>query len=190
VRDVQTLLSSRREDGSAVCAPQEIVDGSCDAGDLGDESFELRPSGGTSLLEGSLEVRFPLRGQLWEAATFLDFGQVWGQDARRTLGNLEFTPGLGARYFSPIGPIRVDLAYRFGGDERSQVVTSAIRPFDPARGDREEDMLLGPDGSPLGYVRADTRRDLALLEPRVQWGDLPSLSLRRFQLHLSIGQAF
>ena len=190
VRDVQTLLSSRREDGSAVCAPQEIVDGSCDAGDLGDESFEPRPSGGTSLLEGGLEVRFPLRGQLWEAATFLDFGQVWGQDARWALGDLELTPGLGVRYFSPIGPIRVDLAYRFGAGERSQVVTSAIRPFDPARGDREEDRLLGPDGGPLDYVRADTRRDLALLEPRVLWGDLPSLSLRRFQLHLSIGQAF
>jgi hypothetical protein len=187
---VQTLLSSTRGDGSPLCSPQEIVDGSCDAGELGDGGFEPRPTGGTSLFEGSLEVRFPLGGQLWEAATFVDFGQVWGQDARRKLGDLEITPGFGVRYFSPIGPIRVDLAYRFGGGQRSQVVTSAIRSFDPARGDREEDRLLGPDGARLDYVRADTRRDLALLDPRVLWGDLPPLSLRRFQLHLSIGQAF
>ncbi len=186
VRDVQTLLSSTREDGSAVCTPEEIMDASCDAGALDDDRFDPRPTGGTSLLEGSLEVRFPLGGQIWEGATFLDFGQVWGQDARLSPSDVQLTPGVGVRYFSAIGPIRVDLAYRFGEGERSQVVTSAIRPFDPGRDDPEA-RLRGPDGSPLDYVGVEA---LALLGPRVLWGSPPPWSLRRFQVHLSIGQAF
>jgi outer membrane protein assembly complex protein YaeT len=186
VRSVQTLLSSTREDGSPVCSPEEIVDSSCDPGTLDDDRFEPRPTGGTTLLEGSLEVRFPLSGPIWEGATFLDFGQVWGQDSRPALKDVELTPGLGIRYFSPIGPIRVDLAYRFGQGERSQVVTSAIRSFDPELDDPDL-RLLGPDGQPLDYLQKD---DLVVLGPRVLWGNPPPWSLRRFQVHLSIGQAF
>ena len=138
------------------------------------------------MLEGSVELRFPFLGQLWEGATFLDFGQVWEEDLGVDLRDLEFTPGLGIRYFSPIGPIRVDLAYRFSGGEDLQVVTSKVRPFDPARGDLERDRLVVSTG-PLDWVADD---DLALLTPKVLWGNYGPWSLRRFQLHLSIGQAF
>lgn len=187
VRAVQTLLSAMGRDGSPLCPPETILDASCDPDELDDDSFSPRPTGGTSLLEGSLEARFPLRGQIWEGATFLDFGQVWGQGPRLALGDLDFTPGFGVRYFSPIGPIRVDLAYRFAGGEPSRVVTSAIRPFAP--GDDEGKRLKGPDGLPIEWV-VDENDALVLLDPRVLWGDFPSWSLRRFQIHLSIGQAF
>jgi hypothetical protein len=151
----------------------EVADLSCDAGQLEDKEFFPSPTGGTSLLEGSLEVRFPLVGVLWEGATFLDFGQVWDEDATPALADLEFTPGFGIRYFSPIGPVRVDLGYRFGGGEELLVVTEKIE--------------LRPGESPA-FVVLD---DLVVLENPVLWGDgLGPWSLRRFQLHLSIGQAF
>jgi hypothetical protein len=137
-------------------------------------------------VEGSFEVRFPVAGPLWEGAAFLDFGEVWREKDDVDPGDLVWTPGFGIRYFSPIGPIRVDLAYRFAGGDRLQVVTRAVEPFDPVKHDPDKE-LLDPDGQGLGYVESD---DLVLLKPAVFWGDLSPWSLRRFQLHLSIGQAF
>ncbi len=184
--DVGRLLATEGEDGNPVCTPDQILDLTCDPDLLADDVFLPRPTGGTSLLEGSLEFRFPLTGVAWEAATFLDFGQVWEEDSRLDLGDLEFTPGLGIRYFSPIGPIRVDLAYRFAGGERLQVVTSQLRPFDSAVDD-PDDRLRGPDGAFLPYLPSE---ELAVLGPKVLYGDLGTWSLQRFQIHLSIGQAF
>jgi hypothetical protein len=117
----------------------------------------------------------------------LDFGQVWDEDATVALRDLEFTPGMGIRYFSPIGPIRVDLAYRFGGGTQLPVVTQAIEPFDSAK-HTEDQRLKGPNGEILPYA---VPGDLALLNPLVLWGEkLGPWNLRRFQLHFSIGQAF
>ena len=75
----------------------------------------------------------------------------------------------------------VDLAYRFAPGDRLQVVTSQIREFVEGR-DEEGDKLDG-----LDYVLSD---DLALLSPKVLWGEVGPWSIRRLQLHLSIGQAF
>jgi outer membrane protein assembly factor BamA len=193
VRDVRDLLFPL---ASQACTPEELMDRSCEAAGLKEEdAFDPRPTGGTSLLEGSLEVRFPLRGQMWEGATFLDFGQVWGEPGKVDLSSLELTPGLGVRYFSPIGPIRVDLAYRFADAERLQVLAAQIRQFDPAidtpraggsdpRLSRERD-----DGvrETIDYVLSG---DLAVLPDRLFEANLPTWSPRRFQIHLSIGQAF
>jgi hypothetical protein len=170
--------------GRVACTADQIIDRSCDARGLPDGSYLSRPSGGTRLLEGSVELRFPLDGRFWEGATFMDFGQVWGEGDRVALTDLKFTPGFGIRYFSPIGPIRVDLAYRFGSGEPLPVVTQAIEVFDPNV--HRESQRLPP---PLdGYAAPG---DLVVLNPLVPWGkDLSSLDLRRFQLHFSIGQAF
>ena len=72
----------------AYCIQRQVADGSCDAGVLPDSSFLPRPKGGTRLLEGSLELRFPLGGGLWEGATFLDFGQVWDEEIRPEKGRV------------------------------------------------------------------------------------------------------
>jgi outer membrane protein insertion porin family len=187
LREVEDVLST--PPGSPdppPCTPEEIVDGSCDAGPLEDGIFLPGPTGGTALLEGSMEVRFPVAGPRWEGAAFLDFGEVWGEQDQVRLADLKWTPGFGIRYFSPIGPIRVDLAYRFSSGEELQVVTSQVRPFD-ALVDDEKDKLKGPGGEDLNWVESE---DLVRLTPRVLWGDLSPWSFRRFQLHLSIGQAF
>ena len=112
---------------------------------------------------------------------------MWGEQDDVAPGDLEWTPGMGVRYFSPIGPIRVDLAYRFASGDQLQVVTRDIEPFDSSI-HLPQERLKGPDGTPLDYV--ESKEDLVLLNPKVLWGDLSPLSLRRFQLHLSIGQAF
>jgi outer membrane protein insertion porin family/translocation and assembly module TamA len=187
------------------CLPEEIVSFECDANDLDDDQFTPRPTGGTRLLEGNFEYRFAVSGD-FQAVTFVDFGQVWGERGDFTLGELEWTPGIGARYFSPIGPLRVDVAYRFQGAEELLAVTSRIRRFetDDDPNDRIEIGLVDEQGKPLvadgrtqtiriPWVRLD---ELALLAPPVTFGegDPDASALRRFfsrlQIHLSIGQAF
>lgn len=182
---VQELLRPRDDDGAG-CAPEEVLDRTCDAGVLADDAFRPRPTGGSQLLEGSLEVRVPAFGLRSQAVAFLDFGQVWEEMGRVDPGDLRLTPGIGFRYYTPIGPIRVDVAYQLRSGERLQVVTTQVRPFDPER-DVDDDRLEGADGRPVDYVRSDR---LAVLEPRVLFDDTDPWSWRRLQLHLSLGQAF
>jgi len=149
--------------GSDACTEASIEDRSCDPGPLAQKdrgAFDLRPLGGTRLLEGGVELRVPVSGSLWENAVFVDFGQVWNETSSPSL---EVTPGVGVRYFSPIGPIRVDLAYRLGGGQDLSVLTP----------------------------RPSSEKELVFLEKKVRWNaDLSRWSASRFQLHLSIGQAF
>jgi outer membrane protein insertion porin family/translocation and assembly module TamA len=170
------------------CSPESILDKVCDATALGDAGFDPRPTGGTRVLEGNIEFRFPVASRV-QAATFTDVGQVWDVDETVSIRDLEVTPGVGIRYLSPIGPVRVDLAYRFRGGEFLSVITELPREFDPAIDD-ELDRLTEklPDDTrvPIPWVRSDA---LVTLDP-VFFDDSPALSLRRFQLHISIGQAF
>jgi outer membrane protein assembly factor BamA len=175
------LLGSEEAPG---CGVLEINSGACDAGALGleDNVFDPRPTGGTRLLEGNLELRFPVVGPTVEGAVFVDVGQVW-PDAIK-LSELEVSPGFGIRYFTPIGPVRVDLAYRFTGGQYLPVFTTGI--INPEEGD-EGDLLDVPGDSSQEWVRGG---GLVALTPPVLWGESPAWSLQRFQIHLSIGQAF
>lgn len=74
------------------------------------------PVGGRALFETSLELRFPLRGNLTGAA-FVDAGNVWSHPDEMSFGDLKYTPGAGVRYATPVGPIRLDVARRTAGDE-------------------------------------------------------------------------
>jgi outer membrane protein assembly factor BamA len=156
-------LRSKADPAAADCSITEIVDLTCDATGA---RLESRPTGGTRVLEGNAEVRFALGTDL-EAVTFVDFGQVWGGDQTVNLDAVEFTPGIGLRYLSPVGPLRLDLGYNFRGDEPLSVVTQRIEAA----------------GAPPGYVATG---DLVVLGPRVLSGGSES----RLQLHISIGQAF
>ncbi|MGD2122980.1 MAG: BamA/TamA family outer membrane protein [Gemmatimonadota bacterium] len=170
--DPKPLYKGSEDDPfDSYCTIQEMLDGSCDANPLGDQYFQPRPKGGNRVLEGSVEVRFPLGGSRWEGATFVDVGQVWDEESDIDLGKMEFTPGFGVRYFSPIGPVRVDLGYRFRGEEELQVVTRKL--------------VKNEDG------RYEPGDELIRLGPRVLFGEkLARWHISRFQLHLSIGQAF
>lgn len=188
--DVRRLVFPATADGVAACLPEAVMDLSCDAESLTDGQFDTpRPTGGRVILEGSLEFRFPIEEGSFEAATFVDVGQVWSEDQRIDLGDLQVTPGIGIRYRSPVGPIRIDLGYRTRGAETLQVLTSQIRPFIAGEDDPDDRLQRLVDGEiqTLNYVLDD---DLALLSSPVRFGEADAFSFSRLQLHFSIGQAF
>jgi hypothetical protein len=153
------------------CTAAEITARTCDASGVPASAFQPRPTGGTALIEASVEYRFPIWKEL-NGAVFLD-GAFVGQGALEdiTRGAGALTPGIGARYSSPAGVIRVDLGIRPTLVERLPVITS-VRPdsLTPARIVRLEDTYLY---DPLEGSKSGIRQ-----------------VLNRLQLHLSIGQAF
>ena len=66
------------------------------------------PVGGTSLDAGTVEFRQRF-GKSYGVAAFADAGQVGSGSAPLT-GKLRVGAGVGARYYTPIGPIRLDVA--------------------------------------------------------------------------------
>jgi outer membrane protein insertion porin family/translocation and assembly module TamA len=69
------------------------------------------PIGGLSMLEGSAEVRVPLKGK-FGAVAFFDVGNVWREARNFDLGDLRYAVGPGLRYQTPIGPARLDVGYQ------------------------------------------------------------------------------
>jgi len=69
------------------------------------------PIGGLSMLDGSAEVRVPLKGK-FGAVAFFDFGNVWREARNFDLGDLRYAVGPGLRYQTPIGPARLDVGYQ------------------------------------------------------------------------------
>ena len=76
---------------------------------MGPLGSDNRPMGGKSLWENSAEVRINITDKIG-MATFLDFGNVWLDEFDYKISELRYSFGLGFRYSTPIGPIRLDLA--------------------------------------------------------------------------------
>ncbi len=81
---------------------------------LGPLDKEGNPIGGESLLEGNLELRFPMKlfGHNLEGVVFFDFGQVYEKQVSLSLSKIRYTTGCGLRYKTPIGPLRLDIGYQ------------------------------------------------------------------------------
>ena len=66
------------------------------------------------MLVSSVELRMPspIMRDIARAAVFIDAGHVsaTGSDLFATTG-IRFTPGVGLRFLTPVGPFRFDLAY-------------------------------------------------------------------------------
>jgi outer membrane protein assembly complex protein YaeT len=67
--------------------------------------------GGNSAVEGNLELRRSLYKQL-SGALFLDYGNIWEIASGFDFSDLRYSIGAGLRYNTPIGPARIDLAYK------------------------------------------------------------------------------
>jgi translocation and assembly module TamA len=67
------------------------------------------PVGGTALVSGGIEYRQRF-GQSLGAAFFVDAGQV-SNTLTITPGNIFVGVGAGVRYYTPIGPVRLDVAF-------------------------------------------------------------------------------
>jgi translocation and assembly module TamA len=75
---------------------------------LGGRFASGRPIGGDAIDVGSVEFRQRI-GTSWGAAAFLDAGQING-DGVPFSGGLKVGAGAGVRYYTSIGPVRVDVA--------------------------------------------------------------------------------
>lgn len=92
---------------------------------IGPRDAGNKPLGGASLLEGSIEWRQRISGP-WGAVVFVDAGAV-GEDAIPGTGGLRVGAGVGLRYLTAIGPIRVDVGV----------------PLNPQRGDPAYGLYVG-----------------------------------------------
>lgn len=143
--------------------------------ELQNKDFTVRPVGGTALLEGSVEYRMPM-GVKMEYAAFLD-GAIVGGSAVGNLGDsltlprfaAAITPGVGFRYRSPVGPIRVDVGYNPRSTEALPVLTNSTDANNKQRLVRLQDTRLHTSGgTATGFWKI----------------------FNRLVLHLSIGQAY
>lgn len=139
----------------------------------------VSPTGGNQMVFGNVEIRFPLSvsGRVG-GVVFVDAGQVF---AAQTAGNrpgIRVTPGVGLRIFTPLGPVRFDLAYNPHGSEKGPLFarTCETRPTTGRTCDAEAP-LKQPDFS------RPTGNGLFGLGERFDF-------LRRLRVNFSIGQAF
>jgi outer membrane protein assembly factor BamA len=163
------VLRVRREDLVASgCTDANIASGSCDPNAVPPGAFSPQPVGATALLEGSVELRKRFAWKLG-GVVFVD-GAVIGPGAGalsvERVGAV--TPGIGLRYETPVGALRLDAGWRPARTERLPVLveTSAA------------------DGSSQ-LVRLTTER---------QWTSVDDANgkrgLRRLTLHFAVGHAF
>lgn len=170
---------------ATVCSAQQVNAGTCSVAALVKKDpglFVVRPIGGGALLEGNAELRFPLVGGL-RGATFLDFGQVWKTAGEARLRDLAWSPGIGIRYYSPIGPIRIDVGYNTRGPEEITVVTTQVC----YKQSSAECVAIQPDQQYAAGTLANTKVLQSL--GTVTFDPYHSFT-NRLQFHFSIGQAF
>jgi outer membrane protein insertion porin family/translocation and assembly module TamA len=127
-------------------------------------SFVERPIGGNAAFELSLELR-KLLSSRWGVVAFLDAGQVW--DGLSSITAPIWTPGVGLRYLSPVGPLRLDIGYNPSRAAQLPVVVSL-----------QDGQLLELD-SPVRFDPFNFDDPSGATE-----------FLRRLQFHFSIGEAF
>lgn len=83
-------------------------------------NVQTAPLGGNAAFVMNAELRFatPILPSRMRVALFADVGQVWERgDTLTPIRGLRFTPGVGLRFTTPLGPVRLDAAYRGHGTE-------------------------------------------------------------------------
>jgi outer membrane protein assembly factor BamA len=150
------------------CTDASIADGSCDPNAVPRSVFSPQPVGATALLESSVELR---KRFVWGlgGVLFVD-GAVVGPGAGTLSGERvsAVTPGVGLRYATPFGELRLDAGWQPDKSERLPVLVETT----------------AADGSSQ-LVRLTTDR---------QWTSMDDANgkhgLRRVTLHFALGHAF
>jgi len=128
------------------------------------------PLGGTALLMNSHELRFPLIGDDFGGVLFHDAGNVYSSISTVSFRFRQQNPqdfnymvhgfGIGIRYRTPVGPIRVDLS-----------MSPNSPRFNGFSGSRDQLLQCAPPGQPITCESIPQRINI-------------------FQFHFSLGQAF
>jgi outer membrane protein insertion porin family len=80
---------------------------------------DYSPVGGNGLALINLDYRFPIAGA-FGGTLFFDDGNVWADWRDIRARDLKRGIGIGARYVSPIGPLRLDLGWKLDRDPREK----------------------------------------------------------------------
>jgi outer membrane protein insertion porin family/translocation and assembly module TamA len=140
------------------------------------------PTGGNALtiVNAELRMRPPFLRDLLQFALFVDGGQVYNRRAETVrLDQFRWTPGIGLRIASPVGPIRFDLAYNRYAQQRGPAYT-IVR--DEVTGNPSRLRCVSPGNTlPNGFGEGcpstfTPRRDDSFFQ--------------KLTFHFSIGQAF
>ncbi len=93
---------------------------------------ELYPTGGNAVVLGGVELRYNMT-RAFQLASFLDTGNVYLRTGDVDLSALRWSAGVGLRYRTPIGPVRLDWGYVLdpqpGDDGRSRFHLSIGHAF-------------------------------------------------------------
>ena len=98
---------------------------------VGPEDKNGDPLGGRSFQEISLEARYKITDDVG-IVPFLDGGMVYRDEVPRIIGDMDWGAGIGLRYFTPIGPLRLDVATPLqprDGDPPIQIYVSIGQSF-------------------------------------------------------------
>ncbi len=148
---------------------------------------EVVPKGGNSLVVGNLEyrARSPFLPDLLQWTAFVDVGAVWNrEDEDFGWNELRWTPGVGLRVMSVIGPVRVDVGYN---------------PYPRRAGAAYYDAPPDPEtGAPLYCVSPGNTIPIVNGQPPADQGVCPASFapphrrgfISRLNFSFSIGQAF
>ena len=132
-------------------------------------NLRASPTGGNTVFTANLELRvatpiFPERVRL---GLFVDVGQVWERgDTLTSVSGVRVTPGLGLRFITPLGPVRLDATYNGYPQEPGPLY------------------LLNTTNKSLTAV-TDTAGNQVTLRPT-----LPRGFWRRVVVQFAVGQAF
>jgi outer membrane protein insertion porin family len=88
-------------------------------------------TGGNGLVLVNVDYRFPIIGQ-FGGVVFFDWGNVWADWRHIDLGEARPGAGVGVRYLSPIGPLRVEIGWKLDrqhGESPYAVFVSLGNPF-------------------------------------------------------------
>jgi len=160
----------------------------------GSRPFRSIPVGGnTSLvLNAEIRLRDPFLPDLIEYIPFIDAGQVWTRQTGKpgfNLNQLDYTPGVSVRYFSPIGPIQVNVGYNRYGSRAGQAFFAA--PVNPTTNKAPLICVTAPGAAPLVVTshNGDLTQDIAAC-PNSYAPKQSSNFFKRLTLTLSINADF
>lgn len=82
---------------------------------LGPKGVDGNPTGGNVFAMANLEFRTDI-GKGFGVVTFLDLGNVWEKIENFDM-NFKYTTGIGLRYNTPVGPLRVDYGHKLNREK-------------------------------------------------------------------------
>jgi outer membrane protein insertion porin family len=128
-------------------------------------SVQTRPTGGNTaiILNAELRLPSPILASRMRLGVFVDAGQVWERGEEIvSLSGMRVTPGVGVRFSTPLGPVRIDAAYNGYATERG----------------------------PLLYQTSDTASTITQIRPSYPPVRAPKTFWQKVVVQFAVGQAF